>query len=77
MYHGAARVHFIFAGPSKMSEMLYTIWFNVGGAIHFITATKSKMYCMGVKSLASGLTFYTESNTFYSLPMHFTFCNRN
>ena len=77
MYEGAARVHLIFAGTSKKSEMLYIIWLNVGGAIHFITVAKRKMYCMGVKSMASGLTFYTERNTFYSLPIHFTFCNCN
>ena len=28
-------------------------------------------YC--IKSLASGLTFLSQSNTFYSLPIHFTF----
>ena len=67
MYEGAARVHLIFAGTSKKSEMLYIIWLNVGGAIHFITVAKSKMYCMGVKIMASGLIFYTKSNTFYSL----------
>ena len=58
MYEGAAREHFFhLAGTSKKSEMLYIIWLNVGGPIHFITVAKSEMYCMGVKSMASGLTF--------------------
>ena len=60
MYEGATRVHFIFAGTSKKSEMLY----NVGGAIRFITVTKNKMYCMAVKSMASGLTFLQQKQHF-------------
>ena len=40
-YEGAARVNIIFAGTSKKSEMLYLIWLNGGGAIHFITVAKS------------------------------------
>ena len=43
MYEGAARVHFIFAGKCKNSEMLY-ILLNVVGVIPFITVAKSKMY---------------------------------
>ena len=42
-------------------------------AIPFITVAKSKRYCKGVKSIASELTFTTKSNTFYSLPIPFTF----
>ena len=44
MYEGAARVHFIFAGKCKKSEMLYITWLNVVGVIPFITVAKSKMY---------------------------------
>ena len=57
--------------------MLYITWLYVGGVIHLITVAKSKMYCMGVKRTASGLTFYTKSSTFYSLPIHFNLCNCN
>ena len=49
----------------RVSDMVYSInististiskWLNFEGAIHFITVFK-KMYCMGVKSIASGLT---------------------
>ena len=62
MYIGAAPVYFICAGTRKKSEMLYIIWLNIVGAIHFITVAKSKMYFMGVKSIASWLTFYTKIN---------------
>ena len=31
MYEGAARVHFIFAGKCKKSEMFYITWLNVVG----------------------------------------------
>ena len=75
MYEDTARVHF--AGTSKKSEMLYILWFNIGGAKHFITVAKSKMYCMGVKSTASGLTFHTKNSPFYSLTIHFNFGNCN
>ena len=44
MYEGAARVHFIFPGKCKKSEMLYLLWLNVVGVIPFITVAKSKMY---------------------------------
>ena len=63
MYEGAARVHFIFAGKCKNSEMLY-ILLNVVGVIPFITVAKSEMYCMGVKSMASGLTFLYQKQYF-------------
>ena len=46
-------VHFTCAGTSKKSKMLYIIWLNVVFAIHVIIVAKSKMYCMGVKSMAS------------------------
>ena len=42
MYEGTARVHFIFAGTSKISEMLYIIWVNAGGAIHLLQLQKVK-----------------------------------
>ena len=42
MYEGTARGHFIFAGTSKKSEMLYIIWVNVGGAIHLLQWQKVK-----------------------------------
>ena len=73
MYAGAAQVHFTFPATSKKSKMSYIIWLNVVRAIYFITVTKSKIYCMGVKSMASGLTFLHKSNAFYSLPTHLTF----
>ena len=73
VYEGAARVYFIYTGTSKKPEMLYITWLNVEVIIHFITVAKRKMYCMGVKSTASGLTCYTKSGTFYSLPIHFNF----
>ena len=44
MYEGAARVHFIFAGKCKKSEMFYITWLNVVGVVPFITVAKSKMY---------------------------------
>ena len=44
MYEGAARVHFIFAGKCKKSEMLYITWLNVVGVMPFITVAKNKMY---------------------------------
>ena len=49
MYKGAARLHFIFAGKCKKSEMVYITWFNVVGVIsnnisNNITVAKSKMY---------------------------------
>ena len=76
MYEGAAQIHFICAGTSKKSEMLYIMWLNVGGATNFITVAKSKMYCMGLKSMASGLTFLHQNqyfllpaNTFYFLQL--------
>ena len=47
MYEGAARVHFIFAGKCKESEMLYITWLNVVGVIPFITVAKST--ALGVK----------------------------
>ena len=47
----AAQVHFISTGTSKKSEMLYLAWLNVGGFVHFITVSKSQMYCMGVRVL--------------------------
>ena len=56
MYEGAARVHFIYAGKCKKSEMLYITWLNVAGVIPFITVAKSKMYWQGVKSTALGVT---------------------
>ena len=74
MYEGAAQVHFISARTSEKSEMLYITWLNV---LHFLTVEKSKIYCMGLKSTASGLTFHTKCTTFYSLPIHFTFCKCN
>ena len=77
MYKGAAGVHFISAGTSKKSEMFYIIWLNVGGAMHFITVAKSYMYCIGVKSMASGLTSLHQKQYVYSLPIHLTFCNCN
>ena len=52
MYKGAARVHFIFAGTSKKSEMIYIIWVNIVYAIHFITVAKTKIFWQGVKSIA-------------------------
>ena len=55
--------------------MLYITWLNLRVVIHFITVAKSKMYCMGLKRTASRPTFYTKSCTFYSLPLHFIFCN--
>ena len=44
MYEGAARVHFIFAGKCKKSEMLFITKLNVVFVIPFITVAKSKMY---------------------------------
>ena len=44
MYEGAARVHLIFAGKRKKSEMLYITWLNIVGVIPFITVANSKMY---------------------------------
>ena len=44
MYEGAARVHFIFAGKCKKSQMLYITQLNVVGVVPFITVAKSKMY---------------------------------
>ena len=67
----------MYKGASKKLKMLYIIWLNVVGAIHFITVAKSKMYCMGVTRMASRLTFLHQSNTFYSLPIDFTFCDCN
>ena len=52
--------------------MFYIIWLNVVCALHFITVARSKMYCMGIKSMAPGLTFLPQSNTFYSLLTDFT-----
>ena len=40
MYEGPAQVHFIFAGTSKKSKMLYIVWLNVVCAKHFITVEK-------------------------------------
>ena len=54
MNEGAARVYFIFAVKCKKSKMLDITWLNVVGVIPFITVAKSKIYCMGVKSMASG-----------------------
>ena len=44
--------------------MLYITWLNVVGVIPFITVAKIKIYCMGVKSMASGLTLYTKAILF-------------
>ena len=56
MYEGATRLHFIFAGTSKNSKMLYIVWLNVGGhfynqsitfyymSIHFTFCNCNKMY---------------------------------
>ena len=52
------------AGTSEKSEMLNIIWLNVGGALHFITFAKSKMYCMEVKCMDSGLTFLHQKEDF-------------
>ena len=49
MYEGTARVHFIFAGTSKKSEMLYIIWVNVGGAIHLLQLQKENLLHWGKK----------------------------
>ena len=68
MNEGAARVHFIFAGKCKKSEMLNIRWLNVVGVIPFITVAKSKIYWQGVKCTASGLTLYTlkvQSHNFF------------
>ena len=51
MYKGATRVHFFSSETCKKSKMVYIIGLNVVCAIHFITVAKSKMYCMGVKSV--------------------------
>ena len=53
------RVHFIFAGKCKKSEILYITWLNVVGVMPFITVTQSKMYWQGVESTVSRLNFYT------------------
>ena len=57
MYQGTARAHFFLLHKRQNSEMLNIIWLNVGVDIHFITVARSKIYCMGVKSIASGLIF--------------------
>ena len=44
MYEGAARVHLIFAGKCKKSEMLYITWLNVVSVRPFIIVANSKMY---------------------------------
>ena len=70
MYKGTAPVHFIFAGTTKKSEMLYILQLNVGGAIHFITVAKSKMYCMRVK-------VWLQDSLSTPKAILFTFCNCN
>ena len=64
MYEGAARAPFILAGTSKKSLYSYMLW-----VLYMYYSSKSKMYCMGVKSIASGLTFSTQSNTFHFLQL--------
>ena len=44
--------------------MLCITWVNVRSATHFITVAKCKMYCMGVKSRASGLIFVHQKQYF-------------
>ena len=58
--------------PVKKLEMVYVIWLSVGSAINFITLAKSTIYCMGVKSMASGLTFLHTQKTIL-----FTTCQYN
>ena len=53
---------------NKKFEIFDIIWLNVGGDIHFIMVAKKIMYCMGVKSMASGLKFFTPK------AIHFTPC---
>ena len=59
--------------PVKSKKKLYIILLNVVCAIHLITVAKSKMYSMGVKSMASGLTFFSPKQYFLLLDNNFCF----
>ena len=37
MYEGAAQANFILVGTNKKSEVLCSIWLNVGVELHFLT----------------------------------------
>ena len=70
MYEGTTRVHFIFAGKCKKSEMLYTTWLNVVGVIPLQLQkenvfTGSKKYCFRTELLHLKQYFLLSVNTFY------------
>ena len=51
MYEGATRVHFIFAGKFKKSELLYNKWLNVVGVIPFIMVSYLLLQSQKVKCI--------------------------